>query len=333
VAKRILSPNTVSPQQKVESVPLAAISVEAALAAAPARSKRRVPLRVRVRDNLTGYLFLLGAVICFAYFSWYPIGREIVMSFQKTNFAGNTKWVGTANFARIRHDPEFWTAWRSTVEFTLFALVFGYAIPFIAAIVINELRHLKSYFRLLVYLPVMMPPAAAAFLWKWFYDPGDGLFNTVLRDLHLPTSQWLQSTSTALISLVFFSTWINMGTGTLIYLASLQGIPGELYEAAEVEGAGVLRRIWHVTIPQTRLILSLLLMLQIVATMQVFLEPFILSGGGPEGKTTTVVYLIYEYAFHYNNYGSAAALGLILLVVLAIFGGAYLAISSRAEKA
>jgi multiple sugar transport system permease protein len=327
----------------MECVPLAAISVPAA-STAPAgpgravsssktRTRRKVPLRVRVRDNLTGYLFLLGAVICFAYFSWYPIGREIVMSFQKTNFAGNTKWVGTTNFTRIRHDPEFWTAWRSTVEFTLFALVFGYAVPFVVAVVINELRHARSYFRLLVYLPVMMPPAAAAFLWKWFYDPGNGVFNTVLRDLHLPTSQWLQSTSTALVSLVFFSTWINMGTGTLIYLASLQSIPGELYEAAEVEGAGVFRRIWHVTIPQTRLILSLLLMLQIVATMQVFLEPFILSGGGPEGKTTTVVYLIYEYAFHFNNYGSAAALGLILLVVLAIFGGAYLFISSRAEKA
>jgi multiple sugar transport system permease protein len=297
-----------------------------------AHRRRKAPLSVRVRKNAVGYLFLAGAVICFAFFSWYPIVREVIMSFQKTNFAGSTKWVGTQNFTRIRQDPEFWTAWRSTVEFTLFALVFGYAVPFIFAVVLNELQHARSYFRLLVYLPVMMPPAAAAFLWKWFYDPGAGLFNTVLRDLHLPTSQWLQSTNTAIISLVFFSTWINMGTGTLIYLASLQGIPGELYEAAEIEGAGLFRRIWHVTIPQTRLILSLLLMLQIVATMQVFLEPFILTGGGPEGKTTTVVYLIYEYAFHFNNYGSAAALGLILLVVLAGFGAAYLFISHRTEE-
>jgi len=212
-------------------------------------------------------------------------------------------------------------------------LIFGYAVPFIAAVVLNEIRHARSYFRLLVYLPVMMPPAAAAFLWKWFYDPGDGLFNTILRDLHLPTSQWLQSTNTAMISLVLFSTWINMGSGTLIYLASLQNIPGELYEAAEIEGAGLFRKLWHVTIPQTRLILSLLLMLQIVATMQVFLEPFILSGGGPEGKTTTVVYLIYEYAFHFNNYGSAAALGFVLLVVLAGFGGAYLWLSKRGDEA
>ncbi|MDQ1484392.1 MAG: multiple sugar transport system permease protein [Actinomycetota bacterium] len=300
---------------------------------ATTRPRRKPPLAARVRKNAVGYVFLAGAVLCFALFSWYPIVREVIMSFQKTNFAGDTTWVGTKNFTRISHDPEFWSAWRQTVEFSLLALVFGYAVPFVTAIVLNELRHARSYFRLLVYLPVMMPPAAAAFLWQWFYDPGDGLFNTVLRDLHLPTSQWLQSTNTAMVSLVFFSTWINMGGGTLIYLASLQGIPGELYEAAELEGAGVLRRIWHVTIPQTRLILSLLLMLQIVATMQVFLEPFILTGGGPEGKTTTVVYLIYEYAFHFNNYGSAAALGLVLLVVLAIFGAVYLWLSRRGEEA
>ncbi|HXR41377.1 MAG TPA: sugar ABC transporter permease [Acidothermaceae bacterium] len=296
------------------------------------RQRRHVPLWGRVRRHAVAYLFLAGAIVCFGFFSWYPIVRETVMSFQKTNFAGDTTWVGLKNFTHIRHDPEFWTAWRASIEFSLLALVFGYAVPFVTAIILNELRHVRGYFRLLVYLPVMMPPAAAAFLWKWFYDPGDGLFNTVLRDLHLPTSQWLQSTHTAMLSLVFFSTWINMGSGTLIYLASLQNIPGELYEAAELEGAGLFRKIWHITIPQTRLILSLLLMLQIVATMQVFLEPFILSGGGPQGKTTTVVYLIYEYAFHFNNYGSAAALGLILLVILAGFGGAYVWLSRRGDE-
>jgi multiple sugar transport system permease protein len=285
-----------------------------------------------LRRDLTGYLFLAGAVICFAFFSWYPIYREILLSFQKTNFAGTTTWVGSRNYSRVKLDPEFWAAWRNTIYFTLLALVLGYAVPFLVAIVLNEIRHAQSYFRLLVYLPVMMPPAAAAFLFQWFYDPGEGLFNTVLRDLHLPTSHWLNSTTMAMPSLVLFSTWINMGSATLIYLASLQGIPGELYEAAELDGAGIGKRIWHVTIPQTRLILSLMLMVQIVATMQVFLEPFILTGGGPEGKTTTVVYLIYEYAFHFNNYGSAAALGVVLLVALAGFAAVYLWLIRKTDE-
>jgi multiple sugar transport system permease protein len=298
----------------------------------PAASRRGANLQRLLRRDLTGYLFLAGAVICFAFFSWYPIYREIVMSFQKTNFAGTTTWVGTRNYSRVQADPEFWSAWRNTIYFTLLALVFGYAVPFVMAIVLNEVRHAQSYFRLLVYLPVMMPPAAAAFLFQWFYDPGNGLFNTVLHALHLPTSSWLNSTTMAMPSLVLFSTWINMGAATLIYLASLQGIPGELYEAAELDGAGILKRVWHVTIPQTRLILSLMLMVQIVATMQVFLEPFILTGGGPEGKTTTVVYLIYEYAFHFNNYGSAAALGVALLVALAGFAAVYLWLIRKTDE-
>jgi multiple sugar transport system permease protein len=177
-----------------------------------------------------------------------------------------------------------------------------------------------------------MPPAAAAFLWKWFYTPGQqGLFDEVLHALHLPMSQWMQSSNNnvTILTLVLFSTWINMGGAVLIYLASLQGVPGELYEAAELDGAGILKRVWHVTIPQTRLILSLMGMLQIVATMQVFLEPTILSGGA--NGTTTVVYLIYQYAFNFNNYGSASALGIMLLLVLIGFAGAYTFLSRRMD--
>jgi multiple sugar transport system permease protein len=296
------------------------------------RAARRDRFARRVRRNTTGYLFLAGAIICFAIFSWYPMIREVIMSFQKTNFAGQTKWVGFQNYRHIFADPDFTNAWKATAAFAGLALIFGYLLPFLTAIVLNEIRHGMGYFRLLVYLPVMMPPAAAAFLWKWFYTPDNsGLFNAALHALHLPTSQWLQSSNTmALLSLVLFSTWINMGSAVLIYLAALQSIPGELYEAAEVDGASILSRIWHVTVPQTRLILSLMLMLQVVATMQVFLEPLVLAGG--QNGTTTVVYLIYQYAFAYNNYGSAAALGILLLLVLIGFAGAYLWLSRRGEE-
>ncbi|SEL31553.1 carbohydrate ABC transporter permease [Streptacidiphilus jiangxiensis] len=293
---------------------------------------RRGGLRRKLRRNATAYLFLAGAVLCFAVFSWYPMIREVIMSFQYTNFAGDTKWVGLRNYQRVLHDPDFWSAWRTTGLFTLFALVVGYAVPFALAVVLNEIRHARSYFRLLVYLPVMMPPVAAAFLWKWFYTPDDsGLFNAALHAVGLPSVQWLQSSHTlAVLCLVLFSTWINMGGTVLVYLASLQGIPGELYEAAELDGAGLLRRVWHVTVPQTRLILSMMLLLQIVGTMQVFLEPYIITGSAND--TTSVVYLIYQYAFNYDNYGSAAALGVLLLLVLIAFAGGYLWLSRRAEE-
>ncbi|MFB7008649.1 MULTISPECIES: carbohydrate ABC transporter permease [unclassified Streptomyces] len=283
-----------------------------------------------LRRNLTAHGFLIGAVICFSLFSWYPMVREFLLAFQKTE-SGRTTWVGLANLSTVYHDPAFWQAWRNTLLFTLFALVLGFAVPFVVAVVLNEFRHARGYLRLLVYLPVMLPPVASVLLFKYLYDPGYGLLNEILGFFGLPAQQWLQDPGTSMLSVVIAATWMNMGGATLIYLAALQGIPGELYEAAELDGAGLFRKIWHVTIPQTRLILSLLLLMQVIATMQVFVEPFLLTGGaGPEGSTTTVVYLIYQYAFNFNNYGAAAALGLVLLVLLAGVSAAYVKLS-RAE--
>ncbi len=245
-----------------------------------------------------------------------------------------TSWAGWSNYIRIFHDPTFWIAWRNTVEFTVLALIVGYAVPFFVAILLHELRHARGYLRCLVYLPVMLPPTAALLLFAYFYDPTYGLFNDILRHLDLPVSQWVQSPGTAvptmaMISVVIAATWMNMGGATLIYLAALQNIPGELYEAAELDGAGLVRKIRHITIPQTRLILSMLLMLQIVATMQMFVEAFILTNGGAgvNDNTLSVVNLIYTYAFALSgasNYNSASALGVVLMLVLSVFSGAYL---------
>jgi multiple sugar transport system permease protein len=292
-------------------------------------------MRPALRRNAMAWSFLIGAVVCFAIFSWYPMIREIVMSFQYKHLdpatgVPETSWAGLANYRRIFHDPEFWTATRNTVEFTLLALIFGYALPFFTAILLNEMRKARGYLRCLVYLPVMLPPVTALTLFLYFYDPTYGLFNHILGALHLPTSQWTLSSGTgfvsmAMISVVIASTWMNMGGATLIYLAALQNIPGELYEAAELDGAGLFKRIRHVTIPQTKLILSMLLLLQIVATMQVFVEVFILTGGSD--NTQTLVYLIYQYAFALSgsaNFNTASALGVVLMCVLAAFSGGYL---------
>jgi multiple sugar transport system permease protein len=285
----------------------------------------------RVRGRLTAHGYLVGAVLCFAVFTWYPMVREFVMSFQRTR-RGVTTWVGWQNYERIWHDPSFGAAWRNTVTFTVLALAFGYALPFVIAVVLNEFRHAQGYLRALVYLPVMLPPASALLLFRYAYDPGGGIFNHILHTLHLPTSQWAQSTTMAIPSLVIASTWMNMGAAILIYLAALQNIPGELYEAAELDGAGVLRRMWTVTVPQTRLILSLMFLLQVVATMQLFIEPLILAGGaGVEDSTTSVVYLMYQHAFRQNDLGGAAALGVMLLVVLAGFSALYTRLAPKQD--
>jgi len=302
-------------------------------ATAAARRRPRAVLP-RARRNTAAWGFLIGAVLCFSFFSWYPIVREFIMSFQKPVYGGGYAFAGWSNYLRIFRDPTFWQAWRNTLEFTVLALILGFALPFIVAIVLNELRHARGYLRALVYLPVMLTPASALLLFAYFYNPQYGLFDDILHFLHLPTSQWVFQPGTgffsiAMVSVVIASTWMNMGSATLIYLAALQNIPGELYEAAELEGAGILRRIRHVTIPQTRLILTLLLMLQVVATMQMFIESFVLTngGGGVGDNTQSVVMLIYQYAFAMSgasNYNSASALGVVLMLVLAVFSGGFL---------
>jgi len=310
-----------------ERRPAPAAAAHPVQAPPPSRERRRR----RLAEQAHAYAFLLGGLVCFALFSWYPAIRAVVIAFQKYTPGRTPQWVGTANFTRVLHDPEFGAAWRNTLVFTLLALLIGFAIPFVLALVLNELRHAKAFFRVVVYLPVMVPPVVSALLWKWFYDPGAGLANEVLRALHLPTSNWTNGADTALVSLVIVATWANMGGTVLIYLAALQSVPGELYEAAELDGANLLQRIRHVTVPQTRFVILMLMLLQIIATMQVFTEPFVITGGGPENATVTVLYLIYKYAFLYNDFGGACALSVMLLALLGLFSAAYLRLTRSAS--
>ncbi|MEU3103339.1 carbohydrate ABC transporter permease [Streptomyces griseoflavus] len=314
---------------KTAERPAAAPRVRPVKAPPPAGARGRRPLT----DHLSAYGFLLGGLVCFALFSWYPAIRAVVIAFQKYTPGSDPEWAGTANFTRVLDDPEFGAAWRNTLTFTLLALLLGFAIPFVLALVLNELRHARAFFRVVVYLPVMIPPVVSALLWKWFYDPGAGLANEALRLLHLPTSHWTNGADTALISLVVVATWANMGGTVLIYLAALQSVPGELYEAAELDGANLLQRVRHVTVPQTRFVILMLMLLQIIATMQVFTEPFVITGGGPENSTVTVLYLIYKYAFLYNDFGGACALSVMLLALLGVFSAVYLRLTRSGEEA
>jgi multiple sugar transport system permease protein len=291
---------------------------------APSRYSR---LRRKAGDNLLAYVFMAAGILCFAVFSWYPLIRGVLLSFQQDNLVTDPTWVGFDNYKNVFDDPLFVTAWKNTFEFTGLALVLGYAVPLFISILLNELRHWKAFFRIAVYLPVMLPPIVGVLLWKYFYDPGNGLFDTVLRGLHLPTSQWTQSPRVAMISLVLVSTWSNMGGATLMYLAGLQSIPGELYEAAELDGASIWQRLRHVTLPQLRFLMLVLLLLQIIATMQVFIEPYQLTGTTTP-STITVMILVYRYAFTVNqDFGLAAAMTVLLFIVLAIFSAIYLRVT------
>ena len=298
--------------------------------------RRRSPVTWAKRGGLSSVVFALPVLVVFGVFSWWPIVRSVVMSFQKTNLVGSPRWVGWHNFVFVLTDPDLPTAIRNTLYFALLALVIGYPVPLVTAVLISSVRRYKGLYSVLAYLPVVVPPVVAVLLWKFFYDgSAEGVFNTILRWVGLGPYTWLSSPSLAMPSLVIEATWAAAGGTVIIYLAALIGVPDELYDAAEVDGAGVWQRVWHVTMPQLRGVLLITFILQIIGTVQVFLEPYLFTDGGPANATLTILLMIYNYGFARSlggNYGAATALSVLLAAFLAILSLVYFKLTSSWSK-
>jgi len=275
---------------------------------------------------LSTLVFALPLLVVFGLFSWLPIGRAVVMSLQETNLV-TTAWVGLDNFRTVLADPLLATAVGNTLWFAALALLLGYPVPLLAAVLMSEVRRAKGLYSALAYLPVVVPPVVAVLLWKFFFDARpEGVFNTVLGWVGVGPVPWLQDADWAMPSLVLEATWAAAGGTIIIYLAALAAVPGELYDAAEVDGASVWRKVWHVTMPQLRGVLLITFILQIIGTAQVFLEPYLFTDGGPANATITVLLLVYRYAFGQSlggDYGAATALSLLLAAVLAVLSVLY----------
>jgi len=309
------------------------LSEKPAVSAPVSQRRRGNPVTWAKSGGGSTLLFALPMILVFTIFSWRPIISSVVMSFQKTNLIDTPTWVGFDNFTAVLNDPLLGTAVLNTLYFALLALILGFPIPLIMAVLMSEVRRGKGLYSALAYLPVVIPPVVAVLLWKIFYDASpNGVFNVVLGYLGIPPQPWLQSPDQAMPALVIEATWAAAGGSIIIYLAALLIVPPELYDAAEVDGAGILKKIWHVTLPQMRGVLFVMLILQIIATAQVFLEPFLFTGGGPTNSTVTVLLLIYRYAFQNSlggNYGMATALSVMLALVLAGLSWFYFRITNR----
>jgi multiple sugar transport system permease protein len=279
------------------------------------------------RDGLAAFAFLLPLLLVFGLFAWFPIIRAVVMSVQETNLVAAPTFIGLQNFARVIADPQFGIALANTGWFALLALIFGFPIPIFLAVLMSEVRRGRGLYSALAYLPVVIPPVVSVLLWRFFYDASSrGVFNTILGWAGVGPLPWLQSAGTAMPSIVIEATWANAGATVIIYLAALVAVPRELYDAADVDGASIWQKIVHVTLPQLRSVLLVTLILQLLATAQLFTEPLLFTSGGPNNSTLTVLLLIYRYAFQNSlggDYGMAAALSLMLAVFLALFTAGY----------
>ena len=228
----------------------------------------------------------------FGLFAWFPILRAFVMSVQETNLVSAPTFVGLDNFGRVLADPQFGTAVSNTAWFALLALLFGFPVPIILGVLMSEVRRFRGLYSALAYLPVVIPPVVAVLLWRFFYDASPhGVFNTILGWVGIGPLPWLQDSGSAMPAIVIEATWAAAGATVIIYLAALLGVAPELYDAAEVDGASIWQKIRYITLPSIRTILFVTLILQLIATAQIFTEPLLFTGGGPTNATLTVLLL------------------------------------------
>jgi multiple sugar transport system permease protein len=275
-----------------------------------------------VRKYGLGIAFLVPALLVFAVFLWYPIIQNFFLAFQSYVPGFEKEWVGLKNVTDVLRDPKLPRAALNTLVFVGICLAIGYVVPIAAAIAIMEIRKGRSFFRLAIYVPNIIPGIALYIIWRWVFNPSVGLLNQFIGLFGAHPQQWILSARQVLVSLCLMATWANFGATAVLYMASLTTISPELYESAELEGAGFFQRIRHVTLPGISGTMNLLLVLQLIATFQVLQEPFVMTSGGPNDASLTVMLLTYNYAFVDVEFGRAGALGSMLF--LALLGLSYL---------
>lgn len=261
-----------------------------------------------------GWLFLLPALIGCSFWSWYPIIMGLPVAMQRFRLLDST-FVGLENFRRLLTDTLVHKALLNTSYYAVLSIGLTFLVPIIIAIFLMEMKpQIIRIMMLLWFVPT--GGMAGIVLWKWFYSPQIGLLNYILSWFRIPPVYWLADPRTAMIALVLPGL-IMFGPG-IIYLGSIQSIPGEYFEAAGLEGAGFWQKLWHITLPRMRPIIAMMLLLSILGSFQVFDNVFIMTGGGPGNATLTIVLYLYRYAFAELDYGMGSALAVMLFVFLLI---------------
>lgn len=288
--------------------------------------------RARLKRDLGGWLIMLPGVILFAFFVWEPLLESVRLSLYKTQGIRTIEFVGLDNFRSVMVHPDFWPAVRNTFSYTLWSLVIGFFVPMVLAVAINEIVHGKSIFRVAMYLPNMVPGLATVFLWRYlFRSDASGGLNMLLGALGIAPQTYLTNARMVIPYIVMTMTWKGAGATALIYLAGLQSISPELYEAAIIDGANCRQRLWHITVPQIYNLARTLLILQIISVFQILYEPMVMTNGGPNNASVSLMQLVFRYAFQDFDYARASALSLMIAVVLIALTLVYNALNKPKE--
>lgn len=286
-----------------------------------ARGQRR-PLLSRLRavdKHPIGYLFVLPYIVFFFAMIAYPLGFAIYLAFHSWSIVQSEKpFVGLDNFDRLIHDSLFWQALRNTLKFLVVNVPVTVVVSLILAVALNRGIRGRTFFRAAYFLPYVTAGVVIALIWKWMFSTDEGVINTGLSAIGLGKVGWLTSPFWSMITIAIMVTWKQLGFYIVLYLGGLQGIPQQLYEAAEVDGANAFQRFWTITVPQLRSITLLVVILSTIVGFQLFTEPYIMTGGGPLNSSLSVVLYIYQRAFQSLEFGYAAAIGVVLAIIIMV---------------
>lgn len=270
-----------------------------------------------LRRNLTPYLFLLPALIVLGMTVFWPVCQAFYLSFTKYEYGLSPypEWIGLANFQRLWIDPIFWKTLGNTLLYLIGVVPVLVILPLILALLVNQKLRGISWFRAAFYAPVVISMVVAGIAWRWLYA-SNGLFNQLLKQLAISSIPWLTSPSWAIFSVMLVTIWKGLGYYMVIYLAGLQSIPTELYEAAELDGSDGYLKHWDITVPLMRPYLALVAVISAISATKVFEEVYIMTQGGPLNSSKTVVYYLYEQAFTNLETSYACTIGLVLFLLI-----------------
>lgn len=268
------------------------------------------------REALWGYAFISPWVVGFLAFSLFPIAAVLYFGFTEYNILDEASWVGLANYRKMfTDDPLFWKSLGNTAYYVGLRVPLHVGLGFFLALLLNRNVRGIAFFRTAVYLPMVIPAVVNAVLWLWILQPQVGILHYVQDVLHLPHVPWLQSEVWAKPAIIMMSLW-HVGSIMMVFLAGLQGIPQQLYEAATIDGASPVRQLWSITIPMMTPTILFNVVMDIINSFQVFAAAFIMTRGGPLNSTLFYVLYIYRNAFEYFEMGYASALATVLFVLM-----------------
>jgi multiple sugar transport system permease protein len=277
------------------------------------------PQARRRRLRLTPYVFLSPSFVLLAVFAFAPLVVSVYLSFQSTTLLTGGHFIGGGNYATMIHQSEFWTSLKNTLVFTIGTVPTSMAIGLLLAVLLNRRLPGVGFLRSLYFLPVVVSGVAVSMIMGWIFNGDYGIVDNLMIELGLKPIAWLDQPQWAMFTLVVAVLWGRLGFCMIVYLAALQSIPSTLIEASKLDGAGAWSRFWYVTFPLLRPTTFLLLVLNVVYSLQAFDIIYVLTGGGPGFATTVLIEYIFNVAFTNGQTALASAMGVVFMLILVVF--------------